>query len=82
MVLVSYACVNDTEPLSVLNMDSILLLILSLSSCSFLYLRDDTSLINFSAFACVSLEVGSCSCGMIIFSDTILSTNFDVRAVK
>ena len=36
MVLVSSACVNDTEPLAVLIMDSILFLILSLYSYSVL----------------------------------------------
>ena len=44
MVLVYSACVNDTEPLSVLMMDSIILLILSFYSCNVFYLRDAASL--------------------------------------
>ena len=63
-------------------MDSILLIILSLSSCSVLYPRNAASLTNCSALNCVSLEVSSYSFGMMIFSDTILSTTTDVRAVN
>ena len=81
-MLVSSVYVNDTEPLAVIMMNSILLPILSFYSCSVLKLRYVASLTNCSALNCVSLELISCSFGMMHFSDTILSTNSDARAVK
>ena len=43
---------------------------------------DADYLTNFSAFNCVSLEVSIFSCGLMNVSDTILSTNSNVRKVK
>ena len=78
----SSACVNDTEPLDFIVMDLIILLILSLSSFSVLQLRDATALPNCNELNYFPLEVSSCSCGMMNFADTILSTPSDTRAVK
>ena len=82
MVLVSSAFVTDTEPFYVLMADSIILPIPSFFSCSVLLLRDAASLTICSALNCVSLEANIFSCGTMNFSDTILSTTSNVRAVK
>ena len=58
-MLVSSEFVNNTKPLVVLVMVSILLPIRSFYSGSVLWIRDAASIMDFGALTCVSLEVSS-----------------------